>query len=107
MRFLSTAVAVLAAVAWLNVAVVAEPKGFDERTIIGASFMTDIAFMPNHHMFVTRKVGIVNVYEPDEEYDYGNRVKALDISEDVCDNSERGLGAIQVHPDFGVSNYWV
>lgn len=68
--------------------------------------MTGIAFMPDHLMFVTRKVGIINVYEPDEEYDYGNKVEALDISDVVCDNSERGLGDIQVHPNFEVNN-WV
>lgn len=105
MRFLLTAAVGALAIVFTA----AEPDGFDERTIVKASFMTDIAFMPKSMgdlMFVTRKVGIINVYEPDEDYDYGNKVEALDISDDVCDNSERGLGSIQVHPNFEVNN-WV
>jgi len=101
MRFLSAAAALAACAV-----VTAEPDGFEERTIIKESFMTDICFMPNDHMFVTRKIGIVNVYEPNEEYEYGNKVEALDIVDRVCEEGERGLGAIQVHPDFETNN-WV
>lgn len=62
MRFWSgTVKAAFAALACLNGAA-AEPSGFNERTIIKDSFMTDIAFMPNDLMFVTRKVGRFEAY---------------------------------------------
>lgn len=105
MRFWRGAAAALAACLCLHVAG-AVPDGFDEKTIVKASFMTDIAFMPNEDMFVTQKIGLINVYSPDEEYDYGDKVEALDIVDRVCDNGERGLGAIQVHPNFAQNN-WV
>lgn len=98
--------AALAACLCLLNGAAAVPDGFDERTIVKSSFMTDIAFMPNDDMFVTRKIGIINVYSPDAEYDYGDEVEALDIEDRVCENGERGLGAIQVHPNFAVNN-WV
>lgn len=96
----------VAALAALLALTHAEPDGFNERTIVKESFMTDICFTPQDLMFVTRKVGIVNVYEPDQDYDYGNKVEALDIQDKVCDNSERGLGSIQIHPNFEQNN-WV
>lgn len=85
----------------------AVPDGFEERQIVQAGRMTDIVFLPNDDMMVTIKNGFVNVYSPDEDYDYGNEVEALDIESRVCENGERGLGGIQIHPDFGQDNYWV
>ena len=103
MRILTAAV--LAACAWLDITS-AVPSGFDEKQIFKNSFMTDIAFTSQDTMFVTQKLGIVLVYEPGDDYEYNDKATVLDISDMVCFENERGLGGIQLHPNFDTNN-WV
>lgn len=64
--------------------------------------MTDFDFAPigggKYVMFLAKKDGQVMVIEnPD---DSAQERKVLDLREKVCDNSERGLEGIAVHPKF-------
>jgi hypothetical protein len=102
MRFLWTA-AVLAGFAAFTSAV---PDGFQEKQIFKDGFMTDMAFTSQDTMFVTQKLGLVHVYEPGADYDYDDKTTAIDISNMVCYENERGLGGIQLHPNFDTNN-WV
>jgi glucose/arabinose dehydrogenase len=105
MRLWRGAVAAVAACISLY-GVEAVPDGFNEREIVKGGRITDIVFLPNDDMMVTVKNGFVNVYSPDEGYGYGDKVEALDIESRVCENGERGLGGIQIHPNFEENN-WV
>ena len=96
MKFWMAAVAAAALVSMPNVAAV--PDGFQEEEILqGVPFMTDMVWTPQGQMLVILKVGEVYVYEDevgDEPYSYNKKTLALDISEKVCFNNERGLGAV-------------
>jgi glucose/arabinose dehydrogenase len=105
MRLWRGAVAAVAACISLY-GVEAVPDGFNEREIVKGGRITDIVFLPNDDMMVTVKNGFVNVYSPDEGYGYGDKVESLDIESRVCENGERGLGGIQIHPNFEENN-WV
>lgn len=83
------------------------PDGFGERQIFKNGFMTDLTFAPDDRMFVTQKLGLVHIYEPGDDYEYGgDEVTVLDIVDMVCYENERGLGGIQLHPNFA-TNGWM
>jgi glucose/arabinose dehydrogenase len=108
MKFWTAAVAAAALVSIPSVAAV--PDGFEEEEILqGVSFMTDMVWTPQAQMVVILKVGEVRVYEDevgDDPYSYNKMTLALDISEKTCFNNERGLGGIQLHPNFE-QNRWI
>lgn len=83
----------------------AEPSGFTEETIFKNGFMTDLTFTSDDRMFVTQKVGLVHIYEPGTDYKYDDETTVLDIVDIVCYENERGLGGIQLHPDFDSNGY--
>ena len=87
----------------------AAPDGFeDEEVFDGEAFTIDLVFTPDEKLLVVQKEGYVNLWEdPDGDYSYSKKTQILDISDDVCDKQERGLGGIQLHPDFGVINRYV
>eukprot|EP00544_Gedaniella_sp_CCMP2646_P008030 CAMPEP_0202488006 /NCGR_PEP_ID=MMETSP1361-20130828/6170_1 /ASSEMBLY_ACC=CAM_ASM_000849 /TAXON_ID=210615 /ORGANISM="Staurosira complex sp., Strain CCMP2646" /LENGTH=904 /DNA_ID=CAMNT_0049117497 /DNA_START=21 /DNA_END=2731 /DNA_ORIENTATION=+ len=83
------------------------PDGFGEREIFKNGFMTDLTFTTDNRMFVTQKEGFVHIYEPGDDYQYGGGdTTVLDIVDKVCVENERGLGGIQLHPNFD-SNGWI
>ena len=97
--------ALVAACAWPD-STSAVPSGFTEKLIFKDGFMTDMAFTSQGTMFVIQKEGFAHVYEPGDDYGYADKTNILDISDMVCIETERGLGGIQLHPDFD-TNYWV
>jgi glucose/arabinose dehydrogenase len=58
-------------------------------------------------LLLSSKEGRVAVLENPDESDESTIV--LDMSDDICDNGERGLQAIAVHPQFNrdKGNYWI
>lgn len=102
MKFVRSAA--LVAFLWLSMAgqVTAEalfPKFEDRQIAGGVSFPVDFTWLPDGRMLVAQKEGIVLIYDKNGD-DFGNKQVSLDLSDDVCENGERGLGAVQVHPDF-------
>lgn len=98
------AAASIAALATL-VHVRAVPSGFSEKRIFKNGFMTDITFDSQDRMFVTQKLGLVHIYEPGDNYEYEETSTILDIVDNTCYENERGLGGIQLHPNFATNNY--
>jgi hypothetical protein len=105
--------AALAALVWLNVStqVVAKidiPK-FEETDIFqGESFPTDFTWTPGGQMLVTLKRGTLLIYDQvDGDNSFTKTSVALDLTSIICDNSERGLGGVQVHPNFGNGDRWI
>lgn len=80
-----------------------------EKLIQGVGFITEIDFTPDgSHMFVARKFGQIFALSHSGDFDYDNRVLALDLSEATCSNGERGLGSIALHPEFSTAgNRWM
>jgi hypothetical protein len=105
MRFLTAAAAFIAALGSIVSTVRAQPSGFDENLLFKAGFITDMTFTSDGRMFAIQKVGLVHLYLPGEGYDYDDKTTVLDIEDKVCDQSERGLGGIQLHPNFDVNNW--
>ena len=105
------ATAALAALIWTDVSLkaIAAPNGFvDEEIFAGEGFTVDMVFTPDEKLLVVKKEGYVNLWEdPDGDYSYTKKTQILDLSGDMCDNQERALGGIQLHPDFGVSNRYI
>lgn len=81
------------------------PPGFAEKTLFDGTRMTDMVWLSNDNMLVTLKEGIVNLHVPDSDYEYSEKVRALDIRSITCTETERGLGSIQLHPNFETNNY--
>jgi len=104
--------AALAALLWLSaatkVAADALMGDFEDRQIAnGISFPVDFTWIPDDdRMLVAQKDGYILVYDRDGD-DFKNRKVMLDISNDVCENGERGLGAVQVHPDFAQGKRYI
>ncbi|MBA4117248.1 MAG: PQQ-dependent sugar dehydrogenase, partial [Rubrobacter sp.] len=76
-------------------------SGFQDRTFADAPSATALAFLPDDRLLVTGREGRVRVHKPGST----NTTVALDISNDVCSNSERGLLGIAVDPDFETNGY--
>jgi len=103
MRLLTAALAV--SVALFASVVRAVPSGFSEKKLFNNGFMNDITWDSQDRMFVIQKLGIVRMYEPGDDYEYDDKTTVLDIVDVVCYENERGLGGIQLHPNFAVNNY--
>ena len=81
------------------------PSGFAETTLFEGTRMTDMVWLSNENMLVTLKEGIVNLHVPGNDHAYQEKTRALDIRDKTCTETERGLGSIQLHPDFDTNNY--
>jgi FtsP/CotA-like multicopper oxidase with cupredoxin domain len=81
------------------------PSGFTETTLFDGTRMTDMVWLSNENMLVTLKEGIVNLHVPGNDYEYREKTLALDISQNTCTETERGLGSIQLHPNFETNHY--
>jgi hypothetical protein len=84
----------------------AVPSGFTERTIFEDPRMNDLSFTSDERMFVIQKMGLVSIREPGVNYQYEIGTTVLDIVEIVCEENERGLGGLALHPNFD-SNGWM
>lgn len=102
--FRSTALLLVALVAVVST-VRAQPDGFSTNQIFKDGFMTDMVFTSDGRMFVSQKQGLIHLYLPGTDYEYDEKTTVLDISEIVCDESERALGGIQLHPNFDTNNW--
>lgn len=75
------------------------PQGFVDRDVTSVEKPTALAFTPDGRMLITTKPGQLRVYERGASGTTG----ALDISDKICSNSERGLLGAAVDPDFGTT----
>jgi glucose/arabinose dehydrogenase len=75
--------------------------GFQDRLYATAPGATALAFLPDDRLLVTDRSGLVRLHGPGTT----NTSRALDISDDVCSNSERGLLGIAADPNFGANGY--
>jgi hypothetical protein len=104
MKFLSAAAPLIAAsLCWHTTNAV--PSGFSERQIFKNGFMTDMTFTSDHRMFVIQKDGLVHIYQPGDDYGYDDETTVLDITDITCTENERGLGGVQLHPNFDANNW--
>lgn len=77
-------------------------EGFENVRIGTVSGATDFDFLPDGRMLLTAKQGLVHVV--DDGTVVGS--PALNLTSVICDQVERGLVGITVHPDFE-QNGWV
>jgi glucose/arabinose dehydrogenase len=75
------------------------PPGFVDRDVTFVEKPTALAFTPDGRMLITSKPGQLRVYKSGAS----GTTEALDISNEVCSNSERGLLGVTVDPDFGAT----
>lgn len=75
------------------------PQGFVDRDVTSVEKPTALAFTPDGRMLITSKPGRLRLYESGAS----GTTEALDISNEVCSNSERGLLGVAVDPDFGTT----
>jgi glucose/arabinose dehydrogenase len=102
----------LAALVWLTaskqvVAYIDDPDFEDREIFQGDPYPVDFTWTPEGQMLVTQKEGLLLIYNRlDGDY-FTKKAVALDLTSVICDNSERGLGGVQVHPNFGNSDRWI
>ncbi len=75
--------------------------GFQDRLFATAPGATALAFLPDDRLLATDRRGFVRLHEPGTT----DTSQALNISDDVCSNSERGLLGIAADPNFGANGY--
>lgn len=76
------------------------PSGFADEKVVGVDAPTAIAFTPDGRMLIGSKPGKLQVYK-------GGKLQgpALDLGNEVCANSERGLLGVAVDPKFRTNRY--
>ena len=82
-------------------AAAAVPDGFEDKIVTSLDAPTALAFTPDERMLVTSKSGQLRVYKDGALLE----TPALNLSSEVCSNSERGLLGVAVDPDFASNNY--
>lgn len=81
------------------------PDGFTHSRVASASFPTDFEFLPDGRMLIASKSGQVWI-----RTGQGALTQALDIEDQICTDSARGLLGITRHPEFdgsGGANDWI
>jgi glucose/arabinose dehydrogenase len=78
------------------------PPGFVAREIAGGLDPTDLVIAPDNRIFITIKSGKIFVVENDQLLPN----TFLDISSQVDNFNERGLGHMVLDPDFEQNNYY-
>ena len=103
-------VSLLAAAAGVDVAN-ALPSGFVEEVVAQDKAITG-TFAPNPKtgapmLMLASKQGKISILENPDESD--ESMVALNIKDSICEDGERGLQSIAVHPQFNVEeeNYWI
>jgi glucose/arabinose dehydrogenase len=84
-------------------AAAAVPPGFVDEVVASSPNPTALAFAPDGRLLIAERPGRLWVYEDGQLL----TAPALDISSNVCSNSERGLLGVAVDPGFGTpgNNY--
>jgi len=77
------------------------PANFDDQVVADVDLPTALAFTPDDRILVTEKTGRLWVVKDDARVEPA----ALDISQDVCSNGERGLLGVAIDPDFETNGY--
>jgi glucose/arabinose dehydrogenase len=75
--------------------------GFEDRLVASLDGPTALAFVPDGRMLVASQRGQLRLYEGSDLLP----TPALDLSDTVCSNSERGLLGVAVDPDFATNRY--
>jgi glucose/arabinose dehydrogenase/PKD repeat protein len=76
------------------------PVGFSDSVVAAVPAPTALTWTPDGRMVMTSKPGQVVVLGQD-----GTLTTALDISGQVCSDTERGLVGVAVDPDFEVNHF--
>ena len=79
----------------------AVPEGFDDQHVTTLPRPTAMAFTPDERLLIAGKLGALRVYEDDALLP----TAALDLTDRVCSDSERGLLGIAVDPEFGANRF--
>ena len=79
----------------------AVPSGWVDSLVAGVGSPTAIAFTPDRRVLVTTQGGTVRVIEAGSLL----ATPALNLSAQLCSNSERGLLGIAVDPSFSANGY--
>jgi glucose/arabinose dehydrogenase len=105
---LAVALAVLAGLSTLFLfntelasAAVNVPEGFDDLPVTNVDRPTALAFTPDGRLLVTTQPGQLRVYSEGTP----DTTQALDISDKICSNLERGLLGVAVDPDFEANGF--
>ena len=75
------------------------PAGFEDKVVTSVDNPTALAFTPDDRMLVGDRSGKVRVHKDGALL----ATPALDISDRICANSERGLLGVAVDPKFGAA----
>ena len=91
-------------------AVTSLPLGFIAEVVTSKNAITG-TFAPNPRniqrpmLMLVHKSGVVSVLEdPDNSPE---TIDILDIGDQMCTETERGLQSLAIHPQFGVDNYFI
>ena len=82
-------------------AAVALPDGFTDGLVAEVASPTALAFTPDGRMLITTQTGRLLIYQNGALRD----TPAMDLTDRVCSNSERGLLGIAVDPEFASNNF--
>jgi glucose/arabinose dehydrogenase len=82
-------------------AAAAVPAGFSDQLVTNLSAPTAIAFTPDRRMLVTTQSGTVRIVQSGTLL----AAPALDLTAQLCANSERGLLGIAVDPQFATNGF--
>ena len=77
------------------------PGGFVDEAVVDVASPIALTFAPDGRLLVTTKDGKLRVYDDEA----GTSSTALDISDRVCSNSERGLLGVALDPEFATNGY--
>ena len=84
-----------------SAAALSVPSGFQDRKVVDAPGATALDFTKDGRLLVAGREGRVLVHEEGTP----STTEALNISAEVCSNSERGLLGIAVDPNFEANGY--
>ncbi len=82
----------------------AQPTGFTDTLVPGLDNLTQptaFAFTPDERMLIATKPGQLRIYAAGALL----ATPALDLADQICTGSERGLLGIAVDPEFSTTNY--
>ena len=101
---------VLAALVWSNTVSWTIGKVLDEfeddQVLNNLGIPTDFTWTPEGQLLTTNKGGQLFVHDdPDGDNSYSSQTTGLNISDIICDNGERGVQGVAVHPDFITNRY--
>ena len=100
LRRLLLCLAMLPALLWPGPVAAGLPNTFTDEKVADVPQPTALAFTPDGRVLVTSKSGQLRIIE-------GGVLlgpAAVDLSADICDNSERGLLGVAVDPNFNANN---